>query len=157
MTTNPKNRAKGMDVVIPILYGSSARLVLPEDNATDPSHTHQWKVYFRGVDGQGNIIIIPDLSPYIAKVEFKLHESFAEPIRTIVTPPYEVVETGWGEFEIVIKIILPDVNEKILTVQHHLQLHPGPIVLDNPSNPSKYVVNEHYDEIVLSNLTIDFS
>ena len=30
----------------------------------------------------------------------------------IVKPPYEVTETGWGEFEVVIKIYFNDPNER---------------------------------------------
>lgn len=40
-------------------------------------------------------------------------------------PPYSVTETGWGEFEIQIKIFfVPESGEKPLTVLHHLKLHP---------------------------------
>ena len=30
----------------------------------------------------------------------------------VTKPPYEVTETGWGEFEIIIKIYFHDVNER---------------------------------------------
>jgi len=30
----------------------------------------------------------------------------------VVKPPYEVTETGWGEFEVIIKIFFNDPNEK---------------------------------------------
>lgn len=30
----------------------------------------------------------------------------------VVKPPYEVTETGWGEFEVIIKIYFTDPNEK---------------------------------------------
>jgi YEATS domain-containing protein 4 len=53
----------------------------------------------------------------VKKVHFKLHESYAEPNRIVVKPPYEVTETGWGEFEIVIKIYFHDPNERP-TVSH---------------------------------------
>lgn len=40
-------------------------------------------------------------------------------------PPFSVTETGWGEFEIQIKIFfVPEAGEKPLTVLHHLKLHP---------------------------------
>ncbi|KAL7009495.1 NuA4 histone H4 acetyltransferase complex and the SWR1 complex subunit [Cystobasidiomycetes sp. EMM_F5] len=44
----------------------------------------------------------------------------------IEKPPFEVTETGWGEFEIQIKIyFIPEANEKSpLTVNHLLKLHP---------------------------------
>lgn len=139
MSGSTKNRARGVDVAIPFVYGSTASLIGPEDKPSDPSHTHKWAVYLRGVDGQ-------DLSVYIAKVEFKLHESFAEPVRAITKPPFEVNETGWGEFEIAIRISFNDPNEKILTVSHHLQLHPAN--LPDQSKGLNNVVSEHYEEIV---------
>jgi YEATS domain-containing protein 4 len=39
--------------------------------------------------------------------------------------PFQVSETGWGEFEIVIKIYyVPEASEKPQTLYHHLRLHP---------------------------------
>jgi YEATS domain-containing protein 4 len=60
----------------PIVYGSTSRPVTPQDTLSDPSHSFIWTVYLRGVDGE-------DISYFIDKVEFKLHESFASPIRGI--------------------------------------------------------------------------
>ena len=76
--------------------------------------------------------VVQDMSVYVRKVQFKLHESYPNPIRsglnlnviycigyyksstlTVLTkPPYEINETGWGEFEIVIKIYFMDSSEK---------------------------------------------
>jgi YEATS domain-containing protein 4 len=80
-------RAKGFTATIPFVYGSSARLVNETDVLADPSHSHKWTIYLKGHNGQ-------DLSCYIKKVVFKLHESFAVPVRTFEKPPYEVTETG---------------------------------------------------------------
>ena len=44
------------------------------------------------------------MSAYVKKVNFKLHDSYSNSNRTVTKPPYEVTETGWGEFEIVIKV-----------------------------------------------------
>ena len=33
---------------------------------------------------------------------FQLHPSFDNPMREYTHPPYEVTETGWGEFEIAV-------------------------------------------------------
>lgn len=53
-----------------IIYGSQATFIKkPESN-----HTHKWKVYVRGVN--------EDLSFFIKKVVFKLHDSFSEPTRS---------------------------------------------------------------------------
>jgi YEATS domain-containing protein 4 len=51
-------------------------------------------------------------------------------------PPFEVTETGWGEFDIQIKIFfVPEANEKPVTFFHHLKLHPWPAGLTlGPNN-----------------------
>ena len=48
----------------------------------------------------------------VLQVQFKLHESFKDSQRTVMKPPYEVTETGWGEFEIIIKIYFVDIAER---------------------------------------------
>ena len=85
----------------------------------------------------------------IKKVTFKLYETYKNPLRcqsistcargccrtltcprckAIEQPPFEVTETGWGEFDIVIKVFFaPESNEKPLTFNHHLKLHPWPV------------------------------
>lgn len=62
-------------------------------------------------------------------MQFKLHETYANSTRTIESPgPFEVTETGWGEFEVQIKLwFVPEANEKAQTLWHALKLHPyGP-------------------------------
>jgi hypothetical protein len=46
----------------------------------------------------------PTLSP--TQVTFGLHPSFAQAQRVCTRPPYEVTETGWGEFDITITVSL---------------------------------------------------
>lgn len=84
-----------------------------------------------------------DMSAYVKKIQFKLHESYGNPLRgrvrvlalapgggilvtcvgasspslllppaVVTKPPYEITETGWGEFEIIIKIFFIDPNER---------------------------------------------
>ncbi|PWZ03129.1 protein AF-9 [Testicularia cyperi] len=66
-----------------------------------------------------------DISHFIKRVQFKLHDTYAQPTRNIDKPPFSVTETGWGEFEIQIKIFfVPEANEKPITLFHHLKLHP---------------------------------
>ena len=39
-----------------------------------------------------------------------------------------MTETGWGEFDIIIKIFfVPEAFEKPITFTHHLKLHPWPL------------------------------
>ncbi|CAO1629830.1 unnamed protein product [Parajaminaea phylloscopi] len=66
-----------------------------------------------------------DISHFIRRVQFKLHDSFPQPMRTCDRPPYQVSETGWGEFEIQVKIWwVAESGEKPLQTFHYLKLHP---------------------------------
>lgn len=71
----------------------------------EDGHTHQWTVYVKPYHNE-------DMSGYVKKVHFKLHESYNNPNRIVMKPPYELTETGWGEFDIVIKIYFHDPNER---------------------------------------------
>ncbi len=44
----------------------------------------------------------------------------------ISQPPFEVTETGWGEFEIAIHIQFHDPLQPPVSVVHLLKLHPSP-------------------------------
>ena len=113
-------------------------------------HTHQWTVYVKPYNNE-------DMQTYVKKIHFKLHESYENPNRIIIKPPYEVSETGWGEFEVVIKIYFHDPTiYKPVTFYHILKLF-QPASPDAPNtNPDgtpiidtkKRLVSEFYDEIV---------
>lgn len=48
---------------------------------------------------------------YMYGCDFLLISSFfCSPV--VTKPPYEITETGWGEFEIIIKIFFIDPNER---------------------------------------------
>lgn len=103
----------------PILYGNTAE-PLGANKTPDmpPDHTHRWTIFVRDPNGQ-------DLSRFIKKVIFKLHDTYPNPSRSIEAPPFEVTETGWGEFEITIRIFfIPEAAEKNIQLYHHLKLHP---------------------------------
>lgn len=80
-------------------------------------------------------------------------------------PPFEVTETGWGEFEVQIKIFfVAEANEKVLTVQHLLKLHPWTVknnlIVPAPeAGPGADPLNSmpvhswQYDEIVFNDPT----
>lgn len=66
-----------------------------------------------------------DISYWLRKVQFKLHDTYANSVRMIESSPFEVEETGWGEFEIAIKFYFaPDSTEKPQQIWHGLKLHP---------------------------------
>lgn len=71
----------------------------------EDGHTHRWTVYLRSCEND-------DMSGYIKKVQFKLHDSYTHPVRVVSTPPFDITETGWGEFEISIKVFFYCPNEK---------------------------------------------
>ncbi|KAL2916378.1 NuA4 histone H4 acetyltransferase complex and the SWR1 complex subunit [Polyrhizophydium stewartii] len=133
--------------MVPFIYGSTATPISKKDNPSDPSHTHKWSVYVRGVNGE-------DLSFCIKRVTIKLHESFAVPTRVIESPPFEVTETGWGEFEIMIKISFVDSNERPVTLYHQLQLYPKDEAAIQAQGKKPVIIN-HYEELVFNEPTED--
>eukprot|EP00035_Acanthoeca_spectabilis_P023185 m.448163 g.448163 ORF g.448163 m.448163 type:complete len:212 (-) comp19624_c0_seq1:1331-1966(-) len=137
--------------VVPILYGSQSVPISGEapnaelERSTSES-THNWKVYVQCPCEK-------DITKVVRKVVFKLHESFENPNRTCAAPPYEVSESGWGEFEINIKIYFVDQKEKPISFYHLLKLYPveglqgsGATVLKDGA-----LYSEFYDEIVFRN------
>jgi YEATS domain-containing protein 4 len=91
----------------------------------EDQNSHRWVVYVRGVNGE-------DQSYFIKEVAFHLHPSFKNPIRSkrankkykilaVAHYPFEVHESGWGEFEIMIKIIFKE-DIKPLEIFHHLKV-----------------------------------
>ncbi|KAF7731387.1 NuA4 histone H4 acetyltransferase complex and the SWR1 complex subunit [Apophysomyces ossiformis] len=143
-------RIKGISAVRPIYYGNIA-VPLTGKRATESDHTHKWTVMVRGLNNE-------DISYYVKKVVFRLHETYANPLRTVEQPPFELHETGWGEFEIMIKIHFhPVACEKPVTLYHHLRLHPYE---DDPSGgewpKDKPVTSFFYDELVFNEPTEAF-
>jgi len=129
-------RVKGVTVVKPIIYGNIAKHF--GKKREEDGHTHQWTVMLKPYENE-------DMSSYVKKVSFKLHESYTTSTRVITKPPYEVTETGWGEFEIVIKIHFQDPNERPVTIYHQLKLFHTD---SNVMLGKKHLVNEIYDELV---------
>lgn len=76
-----------------------------------------------------------DISHFIKRVQFKLHETYPQHTRNIDKPPFQVTETGWGEFDIQIKIFfVPESGEKPISTFHRLKLHPWhPISVPAPN------------------------
>ena len=64
------------------------------------------------------------LENWIEKVEFKLHESFENPIKTFGEAPYKVQEIGWGEFRMAITIHCKDEISAPVTFLHDLAFQP---------------------------------
>lgn len=66
-------RVNGCQVSRPLLVGNSAR-PLGDKKRPDSDHTHDWTIAVRGVDGE-------DLTPWVKKVVFKLHDTYANSTR----------------------------------------------------------------------------
>ncbi|XP_071482103.1 YEATS domain-containing protein 4-like [Diadema setosum] len=134
-------RIKGITIIKPIVYGNVSRYF--GKKREEDGHTHQWTIYVKPFRNE-------DLSTYVKKIQFKLHESYANPLRVVSKPPYEVTETGWGEFEITIKIFFVDPNERPVTVYHFLKLFQSET---NLMLGKKTLFSEHYDELIFQDPT----
>ncbi|KAI0024860.1 yeats family-domain-containing protein [Xylariomycetidae sp. FL0641] len=131
-------RVKGVQIYRPFMYGTTAKPFNDTDNprpAGVPSnHTHSWQVFVRGIDDT-------DIFYWLRRVQFKLHDSIPNHLRTIDAETiikenegkpwakrqkgFVVNETGWGEFEIMIKLYYDSKSsEKPQTLYHPLRLHP---------------------------------
>ncbi|KAL4873082.1 hypothetical protein BDV12DRAFT_161290 [Aspergillus spectabilis] len=137
---------QGVSIFRPFVFGSEAQ---PFDPAKKPpnapvDHTHQWRVYVKGVNGE-------DISYWLKKVQFKLHETYPQNVRTVEQAPFEVTETGWGEFEIQIKLyFVPESNEKPQTLWHSLKLHPYGADADGKKERREVVISQNYEEVVFN-------
>ncbi|KAH7876470.1 yeats family protein [Lentinula edodes] len=162
MANADRVRVRGLSIARPIVYGNSARLLTSEERENvPPEHTHRWTVALRSAaSAPGSDIVggADDLSYFIKRVSFKLHETYPNPMRNIDKPPFELSETGWGEFEVHIKLhFIPESGEKVITIYHHLKLHPWSLSGDTESIPPLEVAQKagtvhswQYEEIVFN-------
>lgn len=165
-------RLENTSICVPIVYGSISFPL----KKTEEYNTHRWTLFMRGANNE-------DLSQGIAKVVFQLHPSFAQPVRELTAPPFEVTEKGWGEFEASIRIVWRDPNEKALVLTHMLKLYPplntgknGPAqgtgfsgnsssgvtgtgsnaAGDKKNSEPEPVIHQYYDEVVFTDPTQTF-
>jgi YEATS domain-containing protein 4 len=153
---SPQTRIPDTAVAMPIVYGSCAFYLGKKSHETA---THKWTLFVRGPKNE-------DISVYISKVAFSLHESFAEPVRVLESPPYEVTELGWGEFAAKIRIFFRDPEEQPVDIVHVIKLYPQNMQHSSSAqqqgatamqqNLKKPVISETYDEIVFVEPTVRF-
>ncbi|KAL1596311.1 NuA4 histone H4 acetyltransferase complex and the SWR1 complex subunit [Paraconiothyrium brasiliense] len=104
------------------IIGSEAWALPPVGHPDRPKgvpddHTKRWTVYVRQPDGD------PSLTTWLNKVQFKIFNTYENPLRTCDNPPFQVTETGWGGFTIDIRLhFQPISGEKAQYRQHFLQL-----------------------------------
>ncbi|KII94665.1 hypothetical protein PLICRDRAFT_47691 [Plicaturopsis crispa FD-325 SS-3] len=160
--SNERVRVRGVTIYRPIIYGNTATVLTPEERETlaSPDHTHRWTVAVRSAASAPDSDIVggaDDLSYFIKRVTFKLHDTYTNPTRNIDKPPFEVSETGWGEFEIQIRInFVAEAGEKAVLTYHHLKLHPWTATGDPEIPPIEEAIKSgpvhswQYDEIVFN-------
>ena len=92
-----------------------------------------------------------DISYWLKKVQFKLHETYPQSVRTIESPPFEVTETGWGEFEIQIKLyFVSESTEKPQTLWHSLKLHPYGPDAEGKKERREVITSQNYEEVLFN-------
>jgi YEATS domain-containing protein 4 len=139
-------RVRGIQIHRSFLYGTEAIPFDPEHRPKDapPDHTHKWKVFVRGINNE-------DISYWLKKVQFKLHDTYANSVRMIEAPPFEVEETGWGEFEIAIKFYFaPESTEKPQQIWHGLKLHPYHGDVEAQKRDRAMVTSVCYEEVLFN-------
>ncbi|CAI6002316.1 unnamed protein product [Closterium sp. NIES-64] len=105
MRADDKPRARDVEVVLPIVFGSCAFwLGKKADDFSNPSLIVERPPFMLSESGWGEFEIHTfPLFPHV--VVFQLHPSFSNPTRIVERPPFMLSESGWGEFEIAMTIV----------------------------------------------------
>uniref|UniRef100_A0A1B0B5N6 YEATS domain-containing protein n=1 Tax=Glossina palpalis gambiensis TaxID=67801 RepID=A0A1B0B5N6_9MUSC len=123
-----------MAVKVQFEIGHTSKL---RSKKTPEGFTHDWELYVKGVSGA-------DISCFVEKVIFNLHESFPKPKRVCKEPPYTIQESGYAGFMLPIDIYFR-IREEPKRVQFNYDLdlqQTGPpqhrcdiqkFIFDNPS------------------------
>ncbi len=132
-------------VVRGIVCGTMAFAIRDNKKVPDESEaSHKWSCYVRGPDDY-------DISTFIKQVVFSLHPSFNNSVRPFKSPPYEIHEEGWGEFDIGIKLhFWPDSQLRPVEFVHQLKLYPNDTAAATQTVSKKPVVNEIYHELIFT-------
>lgn len=111
-----------MSLTIYLEIGHEASL---RSKTTPEGFTHDWEVYVRGCNGA-------DISHYVDKVMFHLHETFPKPKRVIKEPPYLLKMSGYAGFVLPIDVYLKNSGgePRKIRFNYDLQLQPnGPKIV----------------------------
>ncbi|KAL4479958.1 hypothetical protein ABPG74_020474 [Tetrahymena malaccensis] len=96
-----QEKIKSSSMYLTIEYGNRHEDVQnPQQSQSNSEMTnsHRWCCFVNLNVPEGN------QSEYIDRVEFKLHQTFQQPLVTSNKAPFQVTRTGWGTFQIPIKI-----------------------------------------------------
>ncbi|KAI0987322.1 hypothetical protein GJ496_005622 [Pomphorhynchus laevis] len=125
-------------IEIPILYGNHV-VHCPEDDSMPIGHTHRWSLFFRSTVSKDCEI----LDYFVESITFRLHNSYSNPVRTLTCSPYEIHETGWGEFDIEITIKFKDLlPDRELTLNYYLRLFSTDESTFKNSQQSKFEIHD---------------
>ncbi|KAF9112652.1 hypothetical protein BGX27_002997 [Mortierella sp. AM989] len=76
----------------------------------------KWKISLMGINANGE----EEPLPYVERVEYLLHETFAQPLRKVAEYPFMLQEKGWGEFDMKIMLYFVDNSAPPFVMDHDL-------------------------------------
>jgi len=130
-------------VVVPVVVSTVSFWL---GKKADEYHSHQWTVNVRHPEGKS-------MKHLVDHVVFQLHPSFSDPERKVCEEPFELTETGWGEFHIGITLHFhAESGIQPAKIQHPLKLYPEGGE-NAQTHHKKYVIKEKYEEIVVVGAT----
>uniref|UniRef100_A0A0N4ZQM9 YEATS domain-containing protein 4 n=1 Tax=Parastrongyloides trichosuri TaxID=131310 RepID=A0A0N4ZQM9_PARTI len=142
-----QERRRGAKVVKPFVIGNTAKpLDVEIIDESGKARTHEWVIFVKPYLNE-------DMSKYVKKVQFKLHESYENNIKVVEHPPFEVRETCWAESEVMVKIFFNDQYEKPLTLYHYVRIREDGATYIGTDGT---VAAEHYDEFIFKEPTLQF-
>lgn len=95
---------RGIEIVKRIAFGTIA---FAWGKKVEKEYKNAWVCYVRGAEKDED-----DISSYVKKVVFTLHESFWESVMIVDKHPFSITWAGWGQFDILITIYFHDPNEE---------------------------------------------
>uniref|UniRef100_A0A0K0EF18 YEATS family protein n=1 Tax=Strongyloides stercoralis TaxID=6248 RepID=A0A0K0EF18_STRER len=139
MDSSSKKIKESKSIIKPIIIGNISKpLSKPITDTSGKSRTHEWVIFVKPYLNE-------DISKYVKKIQFKLHESYDNNVRVVDTPPYQVCETCWAESEVMIKIFFIDSSEKPITLYHYVRIKEDGATFVGDDGT---IVAEHYDELI---------
>ncbi|KAF2757688.1 yeats-domain-containing protein [Pseudovirgaria hyperparasitica] len=141
-------RVKGKRITRSFIIGSES-WPLDDTNRHEgipKDHTKGWRVYIKNIEGG------PDITTWLQKVQFKIFHSYPNPHRMIdkcKDQCFEVRETGWGGFNIDLRLFFqPVAHEKPQYRLHFLQLEPYGTEADKLEQVEKKMVRSEICEMI---------
>lgn len=154
MAPSSSKRVKNTKLTRHFIVGNESH-VLPYPSYPSPppdGHTKGWKVYVRPLPNG------PDITTWLKKVQFKLHHTYENASRTIEAPgPFEVQETGYGEFGVEIRLYFAqESGEKAVYREHYLVLAPyGSDEQKQRQEQQNHVVAERLETVEFNEPTVE--